>query len=132
MRGRSATLRRTWLAAGVLSSGLVVLHSGPISLVGWLLAGAVTASWAYVYARSLCAGMRLDRLQLVRVAGWGAMAMPPLAVAARSAGTAVWLVAGVAMVVWTVLVTPDGHVPVHVGDRLRAAQLGALQLLRGR
>jgi len=128
----SASLRRSALAAGALSSGLVVFHSGPMSLVGWLLTGALTASWAYVYMRSMCAGQRLDRLQLVRVAARGALAMPVLVVAARSAGTGVWLVAGVAMAVWAVLVTPDGHVPVHVRDRVRAAQLGGIQLMRGR
>lgn len=132
MGSRSAAVRQGALGAAAVSSGLVVLHSGPVSLVGWLLAGAVTAGWAYVYARCMCAGQRLDWPRLVQVAVWGALAMTFVAVAAQLAGAGVWLLAGLAVAGWVVLVTPDGHVPARVRDRLRAVQLGAWQLLRGR
>jgi hypothetical protein len=130
VRNQSPTPRPTSLAVGMLFSGFVALTSGPLALVGWLLAGALIGSWAYVYVRIMCAGSEADWFQLVRAAVWGALAMPVLAVTARVVD-AVWLLAGVVIVVSAVLVTPEGHMPDRVANRFRAAQTVARQLLRG-
>jgi hypothetical protein len=130
VRNQSPTPPPTVLAVGMLFSGFVALTSGPLSVVGWLLAGALIGSWAYVYVRIMCAGNAGDWFQLVRAAVWGALGMPVLAVTARVLD-AVWLLAGVVIVVWAVLVTPEGHMPDRVKDRCRAAQTVARQLLRG-
>lgn len=130
MRNQSTAPRPTVLAVGVLFSGFVALTSGPLAMVGWLLAGALIGSWAYVYVRVMCAGNAVDWVQFFSAAVWGALALPVLAVTGRVVDT-LWLLAGLGIVVWAVLVSPQGRMPDRVKNRCRAVQTVARQLLRG-
>ena len=42
-------------AAALVSSAIVVVSSGSLTLLGLLLAGGLLASWGYVYSRAPCA-----------------------------------------------------------------------------
>ncbi len=111
-----------------MADGLVVLDSGFGTLVGWLLAGALIAAWACVYARALCAGRPLDWRKLGSAAVWGAVSMPVLAIAARMGGSTVWFLAAAAGSGWIALVTPQGYLPTGLQQKSQRAWMGVRRL----
>jgi hypothetical protein len=102
-------VRQSAVAAAVTSSAVVVLRSGSSALLGLLLAGGLIASWAFVYARIVCAAAPFVWSQMMPPAALGAFTMPVIAVIAWVAGSWVWVLAASAAFLWVLWVTPDGR-----------------------
>lgn len=104
--------RRTgsWLllCLAALCSPIHVLHSGHVSLLGWVLAGALVAAWALTYARHVCAAQPLHWRALGRATSTGALVAPIVALAELLIGEPVWIAIGTAAILWVVTVTRMG------------------------
>jgi len=128
MSSRSAKRQEALIAVSTFSAVLIVVDSGWLSLVGWLLAGALMGSWAYTFVRAVCAMQPIQWPQLARAACCGALVMPCLAVVARLGGSGVWLIVGGGAVAWAMLVTPTGRVPPRVREHLGTVKHLTLRL----
>ncbi len=97
------------LAPALLCSGIHFLHSGPVSLLGWVLSGALVAAWALTSARHVCAAQPLDWRAFAKATSTGGMVAPIVAVAELLIGEPVWIAIGTGAVLWLLIVTPDGQ-----------------------
>jgi hypothetical protein len=127
------TFRHPGLALAAVPAFIVGIGSGALALLGWVLAGALLATWGYVYARTFCGGRPLNRSQLLRIAALGALSMPMIAALSWLVGSSLWLfVVGIALI-WMVLVTPTGRLPPlpQMRERVDGFVRLAGQLLHG-
>ena len=106
--GRCGIGSQVLLAPALLCSGTHFLHSGPVSLLGWVLSGALVAAWALTSARHVCAAQPLDWRAFAKATSTGGMVAPIVAVAELLIGEPVWIAIGTGAVLWLVIVTPDG------------------------
>lgn len=97
------------LAPALLCSGIHFLHSGPVSLLGWVLSGALVAAWALTYARHVCAAQPLDWRAFAKATSTGGMVAPIVAVAELLIGEPVWIAIATGALLWLLIVTPDGQ-----------------------
>jgi len=78
-------------------------------LGGWVLSGALVAAWALTYARHVCAAQPLDWRAFAEAISTGGMVAPIVALAELLIGEPVWIAIGTGVVLWLLIVTPDGQ-----------------------
>ncbi len=82
-----------------------------MSLLGWVLSGALVAAWALTSARHVCAAQPLDWRAFAKATSTGGMVAPIVAVAELLIGEPVWIAIGTGAVLW---LHRDPGRPVHV------------------